>query len=49
MTKSQMIKDLANGSIDTQTSIGRIIPTKYYPYIAKCNIDMGMIIQSGEI
>ena len=49
MTKSQMIKDLANGSIDTQTSIGRIIPAEYYPYIAKCNIDMGMIIQSGEI
>ena len=49
MAKSQIIKDLANGSIDTQTSIGRIIPAEYYPYIAKCNNDMGMVIQSAEI
>ena len=31
------------------TSIGRIIPAEYYPYIAKCNNDMGMVIQSAEI
>ena len=29
--------------------IGRTIPAEYYPYIAKCNNDMGMIIQSAEI
>lgn len=29
--------------------IGRTIPAEYYPYIAKCNNDMYMIIQSAEI
>ena len=32
-----------------EPSIGRIIPAEYYPYIAKCNNDMGMVIQSAEI
>lgn len=31
------------------TSIGRIIPAEYYPYIVKCNNDMEMVIQSAEI
>lgn len=29
--------------------IGRVIPAEYYPYIAKCNNDLGMIITSAVV
>ena len=35
--------------VNDNKEIGRIIPAEYYPYIAKCNNDMGMIITSATV
>ena len=35
--------------VNDNKEIGRIIPAEYYPYIAKCNNDMGMIITSAIV
>ncbi len=35
--------------VDENKEMGRIIPAEYYPYIAKCNNDLGMIITSAEV
>lgn len=35
--------------VNENKEIGRIIPAEYYPYIAKCNNDLGMIITSATV
>lgn len=35
--------------VDENKEIDRVIPAEYYPYIAKCNNDLGMIITSAVV